>query len=850
MKRTSLLEYFEEFDRWGSGIAYVHRRGYRHERWSYREVVETARQFARELEARQVHAGERVLIWGDNCAEWVCAFFGCLLRGAVVVPMDHVAAPDFALRVARQVEAKLLVLARAHQAQAAGFPTFTLETLRDQVSRHQRAPYPAPPMRRQDQVQIVFTSGTTADPKGVVITHGNVLANLEPFEGEIARYRKYERIFHPIRFLNLLPLSHVFGQFLGMFIPQLIGGTVVFHDSLSPGEVLRAIRREKVSALVAVPRMLQSLTNKIQADWGELGQGQRFAEQLDQAANDGVLRRWWRFRRIHRRLGWKFWAVISGGATLDSATEDFWRRLGFAVIQGYGLTETTSLISVNHPFKLSQGSIGKVLPGRELKLDNSGEILVRGEGVASGYWQGRKVAPVAGEQEDGWFHTGDTGELDAEGNLYFKGRTKNVIVTPEGMNVYPEDLEAALRRQPEVADCLVIGLPRNGNAEPCAVLILREASSTATAEAVVRRANQSLAEYQRMRLWFVWPEQDFPRTTTLKPRAGLVLETVQARLGHEREVSAAMDGGIGDLLARVTGRRPAGLTPDAALEHDLNLSSLDRVELLCAIEDRYQVDLDEASLTAATTVRELERLLQQPQRPRAFGAGYDYPRWPQRWPVTWIRLAFYYLLTRPATLMMAWPRVTGRNHLRDLRGPVLVVSNHVTYVDVGFVLAALPPRLRHRLAVAMSAETLWEMRQPPPHLNFFRRILERLSYFLVVALFNVFPLPQKTGFRESFEFAGESADRGYSVLVFPEGQRTQDGRLSPFRSGIGLLVDRLRLPVVPMRIDGLFELKRRRRRFSRPGTVQVKIGEPVRFPPESDPGEIAGDLERRVAALE
>src|SRR5208282_1368744 len=224
----------------------------------------------------------------------------------------------------------------------------------------------------------------------------------------------------------------------------------------------------------------------------------------------------------------KFWAMISGGAALDRETEEFFHRLGYAVIQGYGLTETTSLISLNHPFHTSRGSIGKVLPGREIKLADDGEILVRGSGVASGYWNGRELQPVAREDEEGWYRTGDLGAVDEQGNLFFKGRKKEVIVTPAGMNVYPEDLEAALRRQPEVKDAVVVPLPRNGNAEPAAAIILRDRGFDPGA--IVKRANESLSEYQRVNTWVVWPEEDFPRTSTQKPLRSAIQQAVHEQL--------------------------------------------------------------------------------------------------------------------------------------------------------------------------------------------------------------------------------------------------------------------------------------------------------------------------------
>lgn len=849
MPRTSLLEYLANFERHSGEIAYAQRRGYRMVRFTYGHVARLAYQFARELESRDVGKGDRVLIWGENCAQWVAAFFGCLLRGAVVVPMDRIAAPEFARHVAQDTQAKLAVCSRDLIPTIAEIATLDLELLPGLISSRDSTPYAPPALSRTDLVEIVFTSGATAEPKGVAITHGNVLANLETFEPEIAKYIRYERIFHPIRFLNLLPLSHVFGQFLGIFIPQLIAGTVIFQESLGPSEIIRTIKEQRVSVLVAVPRVLQSLKEKIERDAEARVQLEEFRQQLERAGSQKFLRRWWSFRRIHRQFGWKFWALISGGATLDSATEEFWRKLGYAVIQGYGLTETTSLISVNHPFKLGRGSIGKVLPGREMKLSPDGEILVRGENIASGYWQGRGLHAVAGDQ--GWFHTGDLGELDAQGNLYFKGRKKQVMVTPAGLNIYPQDLEAALRRQPEIRDCVVVGLNRDGNEEPCAALIA--ANPQTDLGAAVARANTELAQHQQIRCWFAWPEPDFPRTPTQKIRLAEVQRIAQARVAQEPALNGVegsspvgeQAGGISDLISRITGRSSAKLQPGARLDSELNLSSLDRVELMSALEDRYEVDVNEGQFAEAKTVTELEQALRQ-AAPRQ--SQYLYPRWAQRWPVPWIRALVYYALVWPATLITVAPRILGRENLRGVRGPLLVISNHVTYIDVGFVLWALPARLRYRLATAMGGELLYTMRRPARERFFLRRWLDKLDYFLVVALFNVFPLPQRSGFRESFAFAGSLADRGQSVLIFPEGARTPDGQLHAFRSGVGLLATRLGIPVLPVKIEGLYELKAAQRHFA-PGKITVKIGEPVKFAASDDPDSIARDLEKRVASL-
>ena len=834
---ASLSDYLAHFEALGSETAYAERVGYRTVRWRYRDVAGAAYWLAQELKTRGIAKGDRVLLWGPNSGAWVAAFFGCAYCGAVAVPMDEAASADFALRVFDQVKAKLAICSDEHS--DLGLPMLVLQSFYEH-KEYRRTAEPEP-ASSADILQIVFTSGTTGDPKGVVITHGNVLANVAPLEAQIRPYLKYERLVHPIRFLNLLPLSHVFGQFLGLYLPSLLRGTVFFQDTLKPAEIAGTIKRERISVLVAVPRMAQALKEKVERELEQSGRLERFRKTFREAAGKHFLHRWWIFRQVHRQFGWKFWAFICGGAALDASTEEFWQRLGFAVIQGYGLTETTSLISVNHPFKVGHGSIGKVLEGREVKLADDGEILVRGGGVASGYWSAGELHPVS--SEGGWYHTGDIGAFDADGNLYFKGRKKDVIVTPAGMNVYPEDIEEVLRRQPKIKDCVVVPLAVGGNAEPGAALLLK--SQSADAQKIVERANQSLAEYQQVKAWVVWPDEDFPRTSTQKPRRGEIAATVQ-RILQGRGGELPRDRSLSDLIAQVTGRSaPSAATP-ANGDADLNLSSLERVELLSALEERYQVDLGETRFSALKTVGDLQRLLggEPTERPH-----YHYPGWAQRWPATWIRLAVHYLLLRPAVFLLGWPRVLGRENLRGIHGPLLVISNHVGDVDVGFILTALPFRLRHKLATAAGGEALEALRTPAPDRNLFFRIFDRIEWFFGVMLLNVFPLPREAGFRDSFAFAGESVDRGYSILVFPEGRHTTTGRLNPFRSGIGLLSKNLGIPVLPMRLDGLYELKTAGKKVARPYQITVRIGSPMQFSKDAEPEQIAAALQQAVEQL-
>jgi long-chain acyl-CoA synthetase len=848
MMRTSLASYLDDFLSRGNETAFAHRLGLRVKQWSYSDIAKTAMQFARELEARRIEKGDRVLLWGRNSPEWVCAFFGCLLRGAIVVPLDVQSEPGFIKGVQGQVDAKLALRDAATSSLIdKTFTVMEIDELSSQIAHHSSKPYVNTEITGDDTMEIVFTSGTTAEPKGVRITHRNLMANLTPLEREIGRYLKWERLVHPIRFLNLLPLSHVFGQFMGIFVPQLLRGTVFFQESLVPTQIIETVKRERVSVVICVPRILDAIREKIERDYEARQRLQEFRSGLEAAARSNFIGRWWRFRHVHQMFGWKFWAFISGGATINRDTEEFWQRLGFAVIQGYGMTETAAVISVNHPFKNVRGSIGRVLPGQEVKLAENGEILVRGENVSSGYWKGNGES----SRSDDWFRTGDAGEIDKQGNLYFKGRQKEVIVTSAGMNVYPEDIELVVNRQPEIKMSTVVETEGPHGPEPLAVLILR--GEKASARAAIDRANESLAQHQRILRWAVWPEADFPRTTTQKVRKQLVGELMKARLGVALQGSAESSShvhsaGLEEIVCRISGGVPERVDPAAKLGTDLKLDSLGRVELLGALEECYQIDLDEAAFTEATTLGQVEKLIHEGQHKEA--GRYPYPRWQQRWPLNWLRILLLYLIVLPLTRFMGRPKIIGKNRLDEVRGPLVFICNHVSVVDHALVLLALPGSLRRKMAIAMDGELLREWLHPEPGVGLMTRARYLLQYFLVVLFFNVFAMPQKSGFRQSFAFAGELMDRGYSLLVFPEGKRTENGEINPFRTGTGLLISKLNAPVVPLRIEGLWELKRANQHFARTGEISLNIGEPLRYSARHKPEEITRDLEECVKSLD
>lgn len=799
-ERQSLLSYLDDYKRRGRETVFVHHRGLRTVRWSYARLVEEAHNFARELQTRGVVRGDRVLLTGENSPEWAAAFWGCCLVGAVVVPLDKGSTREFIDSVAKQTQARLIV-----------------DPLLNQISRLPDIHLPQN-LNHEAIVEIIYTSGTTSAPKGVVLTQQNLLANLAPIEREIQKYLKWERFFHPIRFLNLVPMSHVFGQFMGLFVPQLMGGEVHFQESLNPAEIVRTTHKNRISIVVAVPRVLDGLREWVERDFESNG-SRDLDQQLAATASHGFLRRWWTFRKLHRQFGWKFWAFLSGGATLSERTEDFWRRLGFAVLQGYGMTETAALISVNHPFKRNPGSIGRLMPGYEVKLDESGEIMVRGASVSPGYWTSEGHVNARNSE---WLRTGDVGQLDAKGNLFFKGRQKDVIVSAAGLNIYPEDLEAALDRQPEIRASCVVAIEGVHGSEPFAAIIPHD--SHADVSAAIKRANEQLAEYQQVRQWSIWPDPDFPRTATHKILKREVASGLKSPSSNPSDVFSSVP-------------------PDTYLS-DLQLDSLGRVELLSALEDRYQISLDEAAFTAATTVGDVRKLVRGEVHDQNI-APYPYPSWTRWRVVKLIRFVLFYTIILPITHVMSRMSVTGRENLHQLTGPALFIANHVSLADHALILAGLPFRLRHKLAVAMEGELLRTWAHPPAGTSLPLRVRWLAQYFLVNLFFHVFPLPKKSGFRRSFAYAGECIDRSISVLVFPEGTRAPRGQMhmNHFKPGIGLLAQALNVPVVPIRLEGLYELKRRKQYFADPGMVRVLFGKPITFPTDATPTAITQDLE-------
>jgi long-chain acyl-CoA synthetase len=807
--RDTLIDFFHDLSR-ARGEFLVYDDGFRSRGHTYADVARAARGFAARLHDQGLRKGDKAIFWSENRPEWIVAFWGCLLRGVIVVPVDYRASPDFLARVSRIVRAKIVLIGQDLPPLdiAIDAPIWKLHEIEWDDARV----LPEVAITREDIAEIIFTSGATAEPKGVVITHRNVLANIVPVEREILKYRKWGRPFFPLRFLNLLPLSHMFGQAMATFIPPMLPGAVIFMRGYNPVDIVAQVKSHRISVIVSVPKILDVLKDHV-------------LRLAPEAATAGpaqhVSKRWWRYRHIHRLFGLKFWAFVVGAAPLDEALEAFWSELGFVVIQGYGLTETAPIVTLNHPFGTRKGSVGKAIPGVEVKIAADGEILVRGENVTRGYFN--EDAATARAFEDGWFHTGDVGEIAEDGQMFIRGRKKELIVTPEGMNVFPEDVERVLNRIPGVRDSAVVGVPVGSEERVHAVLVL---DPGVQADAVVRQANSELDDYQMVRRALVWPKPELPRTEgTRKLKRAAVRDWVVSGAAPP-SVGAGADR-FAALLAKYAGT--AALSPGTTLE-ELGLSSLDRVELMVAIEDAFQTRIDESAFSEARDLGQLRTLIEHaPEHAAPPEEPIHFPSWNRSFPARAVRRVGLPVAILPLGRLFAWLRVEGREHLDGIRTPVIFAANHQSHMDGPMIMAALPPRWRYRVAPAMAKEFF------KPHFfpeQYGRRawLTNSLNYYLSSLFFNAFPLPQReAGARQTLRYIGTVLEDGFSVLIFPEGERTDTGAIARFRPGIGMIASRLDVPVVPVRITGLDRVLHKTWRMARPGRARVAFGAPMRL---------------------
>ncbi len=823
---------------------FFYRGKYRTLSWSFSEVYDYARRFARLLKEFKIVSGDRVIIKGQNRPEWIVAYLGCLIAGAVVVPIDVNSSYDFYQRVQNKVRAKLKIYSGGKD-KSSGIKSIGMEEIKEILSSIQPLEIDNITAYDDDLAQIIFTSGTTDEPKGVMITHRNIETNLKSVQPVMNRWRSFFRLMWKLKILSVVPLSHMYGQFIGIFVPIMISSSVVFTSKVNPKDIVRAVREEKVWMLGTLPKILELLKEYIVKNFNL--EGSNFKRKYNRFKKIKWPVRLLAFLNIHLKMGWRLAVIIVGGAAFDKSMDEFWRCIAYTIFQGYGLTETAPLITIADPSLTGAGSIGRVLDGQKVRLVK-GEIYVKGDNVTPGYYKDSRLTDEA--LYKGWFKTGDLAEMGKDGNLYFKGRKDEVIVRADGINIYPEDIESVLKAFRPVKDCVVLGLKFRSSLELHAVLIPKE-KYRGSLEKIIEDANKKLNVYQHINSYSIWEGDDFPRTTTEKVKRNEVLKAIlQARIKGQAAGpgSGRKSQEVFKLISGFHRVRRNDFKKKAELEKDLGLDSLGLVQLVGAIEKKYDIEIDDSLITGSTTVEEIENMIRTPGKTSSRMPFYSFPFWT---PVRLIRTIFQYILY-PFMLIIYRLRVEGRQNLKELDEPVVFASNHTSLMDTFVILYSLPLKMRQKVTTVMSIEY---------HFNHFfyrtgplwRRIIEAVGFYLLVNFFIITcPLSRTHGFKQIMENIGKVISRGWSVLIYPEGRVTADGSIKEFESGVGVIASDMEIPVIPVRICGLFNILRNGilpwGHIPRWPLVTVSFGRPLKFKNKSYK-EITGIIEKRVKSL-
>ena len=797
----NLINSFETRDK----IALKYRTDFRIFVWDYKKLYSYILRSAQYLEKRGVKQGDKIILWGPNSPEWLLAFFGTVYLGAVVVPVDLKATVLNVKKIQESSGAKFAF--KTKQKSELGVDAIYFEDLVHDLKNCEEIETVSSP-DENDMVELVYTSGTTGDPKGVIITHKNLVSNFE------AGRRRID-LSENDRMLSVLPLSHLFEQTGDMLAPISAGAMICYLSVIKPSAIFAALKEEDITIFVMVPRLLQGIKRKIREKFHSPLKGKLFfvlsaaSKKLPPAARKAL----WFF--VHKKFGKSFRFFVSGGSALDSDTADFWEMLGFDVSEGYGLTECSPILTIKEPGSIVKKSVGKALDNVDLKIGSDGEILAKGSNVFSGYYHNEEKTKEV--FADGWFLTGDIGEIDADGNLFIKGRKKDVIVTAAGINVYPDDVEDILNEIPGVKESAVIGLNNSGNEEVHAVLILDNADLDA--DLIIGTANEKLDSSQKILGWSLWQEEEFPKTTTLKIKKNMVREKIKD--SDKQTAHVVEHGKIEKLILLIIPDPSAVIRDDLLLYSDLKLDSIGRVELVSAIEREFDVDFEEELINEKTTVGKLKECINEK---KASGRKSSNIIWNYSRPMKVLRGCF--LNWFGINFIKIWCRIEARGteNLKKITGPVIFAPNHLSYLDQTVVLAGMPKELRHNVATAAREEFF-----RPDKKNILFYFWRRAFFYFLAFGYGIFSLSQKSNFKENLQFIGKLMDRGEHIILFSEGERSRTGEMLPLKKGIAILVRNLQIPVVPVRITGTDRILHRDWAMPKRGKTVVSFGEPICF---------------------
>ena len=859
--------------------------------YTFGESLSAIRSIASRLADEKIQKGDRVALIGENHPCWALAYLGTLYRGAVCVPLDPHGEIETITNFLENSKAKLAFISSELRqkfgeiqeklgrhipavvwqqsepgAVATGFlangaknPVATApgSDFREWISAGFTADFATkkPEIAADDNALLIYTSGTTGKPKGVPLTHGNIIAELTGID-EVLKFTPNERI------LSLLPLFHAYLQIVNLWVATTVGCEVGYLKELSPAELGSAMKEFKPTILTTVPRLWYLFHKKI---FDAVEAKPKMVQRLFRTmlAANGTARDSFGvnlgkkfFGQVHESFGGELRIAISAGSRFDEDVATDFHRLGFTILQGYGLTETSGAATATFETDNRVGSVGKPMRGTEIKINEPdkegvGEVLIRGGVVFKGYYH-NEAATAEAFTEDGWFRSGDLGKLDKDGHLYIVGRAKDVIVLPSGKNVHPEDLEVHYLKTPLVEELAIVGIKdeseQRAGAEKLAAVVVPDFeylkfSNISNSKEAIRFAlddlGRELPEYQRVRDYIIRVEP-LPRTATRKIKrfelkkaieAGTIAGTAseEKTWKFSETDNALIAGNVGQAVisaVRQNNKDTDVIHPDMNLEIDLGLDSLARAETFAALEHAFSTEFEGDEAAKALTVRDAVALIE-----RHVGTAIQSPvstelNWsrivkevdedlPEIQPILesqpfFSRFAFvvykgFNLIFRVFLRL----EIKGHEEFRKMKRPFLVCPNHQSFLDP-FVVCSTYPYEFFSNTFHVGASEFFE--------NRFMRWVSRML--------QIVPVDPDTQLMKAMKAGAIGLKHGKILNIYPEGERAYDGDLHEFKKGAAILATELEMPIVPVAIDGLHKVWARKSMKIRPGKVKVEFGKP------------------------
>ncbi len=813
----SLREYFlESFERYKNNIAFNYQakkdESFIWQSLTYEDVKKYSIKICSYLQ-NQVSTEEKVILYAENSPWWCIAYIGIILSGSIAVPVDVETDRDTLQTIIVDSEAKLIFYSEKTADKIGNFNGFNIEKIKDlQIPEQIDFAH----TQEQTIASIIYTSGTTGNPKAVMLAHANFVFQIEAI-------KKTNIIGEKENILSILPLHHTYPFVCSFLVPFSLGATVTFLSQIRGDELLKTMKMLNVTAMIAVPKLLELFRNRI------LEKFKKFPLSLFSIGSkiiSSYLRRKfdinigkYLFFPLHLKTGFQFKFFTSGGARLDPEVMKDLEAVGFTIIEGYGLTETSPVVSFNPKNKRKPGSVGKPLENVEVKIlmpdeNGIGEIAVRGPLIMQGYYKNEKLTSES--FQDGWFLTGDLGYIDKDGYIFITGREKDVIILSSGKTIYPEDVEEIYKKRISLIKeiCLLdtmeaIIVPDINYAKQKGIMNMKS-----NLKWQLDSVSRDLPHYMRIKGFKLYSEE-LPKTRLGKFKRFLIKEIVHQKTKEkEQKVHSEMLDETGRVVENIIKSiipSIKAVRPSDHLELDLGMDSINRIEFALTVEKTFSITLTDSIVNkwtlVADVIEDIDKLKNTVSGERRI---LKKPRG------NFFRLAnLFVLITAHFLLRLIFRiffrlKVYGLENLPD--GSFILTPNHVSYLDGFVVFASLPFKRAKNLH--------------------FQGLKKFFPNEFIAELINVIPISSDRDLLTAIESSKETLKRGLSLCIFPEGGRSFDGKIREFKTGFANLSIETSVPVVPVIIKGTFEALPRSKIIPKFSRISVFIDKSIN-PPHS-----------------